>query len=117
MNNLKFLRNEYNLSLMAVEIKTGIKANTYSRYENEQRQMSYDILKLLAAFYEVSIDFLLCNSEYAIYATDKITNVKYSLNIGIYTLLKKQGCIYYCNNCRYIDKIKIPKEINIYRHL
>ena len=36
-----------------------IKQNTYSQYENEQRQLPIDVLIALAKFYNVSTDYIL----------------------------------------------------------
>ena len=36
-----------------------IKQNTYSQYENEQRQISIPLLIKLAQFYNVSVDYIL----------------------------------------------------------
>ncbi len=36
-----------------------IKQNTYSQYENEQRQLPIDVLIKLAKFYDISTDYIL----------------------------------------------------------
>ena len=40
-----------------------IKQNTYSQYENEQRQIPLETLIKLATYYEVSVDYILGLTE------------------------------------------------------
>ena len=73
MNKLKELRTERGLSIRGMEIKTGIKNNTYSRYETGERDMSTDVLRKLADFFEVSIDYLLNYDGFCLFVTHFFT--------------------------------------------
>ncbi len=55
---LKDIRIRKCLSQQAVADGIGCSANTYSRYEREEREPSIDIIVALADFFEVSIDEL-----------------------------------------------------------
>lgn len=58
MNNLKKLREEKGLS--QTELSEAIKMNkmTYNNYENGKREPNIETLKLLADYYNVSLDYL-----------------------------------------------------------
>lgn len=59
MNNLKLLRKERKLTQHEVAIQIGTTQQNYSRYENGNVQADYDTLTKLAAFFNVSVDYLL----------------------------------------------------------
>lgn len=61
--NLKALRKEKGLTQLAVQMKTGIEQALISKYESGERVPPTDTLLLLAEFYDVSIDYLLCRTE------------------------------------------------------
>ena len=98
MNKLKDLRSERNLSVRGMEIKTGIKYNTYSRYESGERDMSTDVLKKLAKFFEVTIDYLICNNTYCIYAKYEQGNFQFKIYEDYYLELKEKKYIYFDDN-------------------
>ncbi len=56
---LKELRNEHNLTQKQIAEKLHIKQNTYSQYENGDRQVPLEIVIMLSKFYGVSTDYLL----------------------------------------------------------
>ena len=56
---LKELREENNLTQLAIAEILHIKQNTYSQYENEKRQLPIDVLIKLAKFYNVRTDYIL----------------------------------------------------------
>ena len=89
MNKHKELRSERNLSVRGMEIKTGIKYNTYSRYESGERDMSTDVLRQLAKFFEVTIDYLLCNNTFCIYAKYEKGSIEFVIREEYYTEIKK----------------------------
>lgn len=62
---LKDLREDADLKQKTLAAYLHIKQNTYSQYENGQRQIPIDILIKLANYYHVSTDYLL-----------ELTNVK-----------------------------------------
>lgn len=62
---LKELREDNDLKQKDLADFLHIKQNTYSQYENEQRQLPIDVLISLAKYYNVSTDYIL-----------KLTNIK-----------------------------------------
>jgi repressor LexA len=63
MNRLKILREEKGLSQPDMAKFLNISVPGYSYYENEKRDMSTEIQKKLANFFNVSIDYLVGNSN------------------------------------------------------
>ena len=58
-NRLKFLRAKANYTQSYVCSKIHLSRSSYSNYENGLRVPPLDILKLLAEFYDTSLDYLL----------------------------------------------------------
>jgi len=56
---LKDLREDNDLKQKEIAEYLHIKQNTYSQYENGQRQLPIDILIKLAKYYNVSTDYIL----------------------------------------------------------
>ena len=56
---LKDLREESDKKQQEIADYLHIKQNTYSQYENNQRQLPIDILIKLAKYYSVSTDYIL----------------------------------------------------------
>lgn len=56
---LKELRIERNLTQQQISQILNIKQNTYSQYENGQRQLPIESLITLAKFYDVTTDYIL----------------------------------------------------------
>lgn len=56
---LRDLREDADLKQKEIADYLHIKQNTYSQYENEQRQLPIDVLIKLAKFYNVSTDYIL----------------------------------------------------------
>ncbi len=56
---IKDLREDNNLTQEEVASYLHIKQNTYSQYENEQRQLPISCLIALAKFYHTSTDYIL----------------------------------------------------------
>lgn len=56
---LRDLREDSDLKQKEIAEYLHIKQNTYSQYENGQRQLPIDILIKLAKFYKVSTDYIL----------------------------------------------------------
>ena len=56
---LKELREDNDIKQQTIADYLHIKQNTYSQYENEQRQLPISILIKLARFYNVSTDYIL----------------------------------------------------------
>ncbi len=62
-NNLKKLRNSKGLTQIAVQMATGIEQSLLSKFENGDRVPPTETLIILADFYNVSIDYILCRTE------------------------------------------------------
>lgn len=62
-NNLKLLRKKKKLTQVAVQMKLGIDQALLSKFENGERIPPTDTLLVLADFYDVSIDYILCRTE------------------------------------------------------
>ncbi|WP_407124907.1 helix-turn-helix domain-containing protein [Weissella paramesenteroides] len=62
-NRLKQIRKEQNYNQKDVSLKTGIPQNTLSNYENNKREPSLVIWRVLADFYGVGVDWLRGTSE------------------------------------------------------
>ena len=56
---IKDLREDHNLTQAEVAKYLNIKQNTYSQYENGQRQLPLSCLIALAKFYKTSADYIL----------------------------------------------------------
>ena len=56
---LKDLREDADIKQKDIANYLHIKQNTYSQYENGQRQLPIDVLITLAKFYNVSTDYIL----------------------------------------------------------
>jgi transcriptional regulator with XRE-family HTH domain len=62
-NNLKKLRKENGLTQLSLQMKTGIEQALLSKYETGDRIPPTETLVILADFYNVSIDYILCRTE------------------------------------------------------
>ena len=98
MNKLKELRDERNLTVRALGPLLDINPVSITHYENEKRDMSTEVLRKLSKFFEVSIDYLLCNSSYCIYALYKEGNFYFGIRDEYYRELKEKKYIYFDNN-------------------
>ena len=56
---LKDLREDRDIPQKDIASMLNIKQNTYSQYENGQRQIPIDALIILADFYKTSVDYIL----------------------------------------------------------
>ena len=61
---LRELRKEKRLSQAQMANLLNIKQQSYARYENDTSEPSFEMLVWLAAFFDVSCDYLLGQSEY-----------------------------------------------------
>lgn len=62
-NNLRRLRRERGLTQISLQMKTGIEQSLLSKYETGERMPPTDALLILADFYGVSIDYILCRTD------------------------------------------------------
>ena len=60
---IRDLREDHDLTQRAVAEYLHIRQNTYSQYENGQRQIPIDALIALAKFYHTSTDYILGLTE------------------------------------------------------
>ena len=61
-NNLRILRKEKKLTQIALQMHTGIEQALLSKYETGERTPPTETLVILADFYGVSIDYILCRT-------------------------------------------------------
>lgn len=62
-NNLKLLRTQRNMTQISLQMKTGIEQALLSKFERCERIPPTETLLILADFYNVSIDYILCRTE------------------------------------------------------
>lgn len=62
-DRLKKLREKYNLSQYELARRLGMSRATYSGYELGIREPDHETLKKLARFFDVSVDFLVGNTD------------------------------------------------------
>lgn len=67
---LQQLREEKKVSQSILAKELNVTRQAYSRYEHGDRELGYESLTKLSKFFDVSIDYLLGNTEY--YYPDKI---------------------------------------------
>lgn len=117
MNRLKELREERGYSVRGMELRTKINYNSICKYENETRDPGTKTLKILADFFQVTIDYLLCYSGYCLYAKYEKGNFFFKIKEDYYKELKEKKYIYFDNNDnRCIDLnslVGINSETNI----
>lgn len=63
MNRLKDLRKTKNLRQQDIADKLGISVSGYGNYELGQREPDFETLKKLSNFFEVSVDYLIGNTD------------------------------------------------------
>ncbi|MBR6633102.1 MAG: helix-turn-helix transcriptional regulator [Clostridia bacterium] len=56
---LKDLREDRDLTQKTIAEYLHVKQNTYSQYENGQRQIPLEMLIMLAKYYDTSVDYIL----------------------------------------------------------
>ena len=62
-NNLRLLRKKRGITQISLQMQTGIEQALLSKFENDKRVPPTEVLLLLADFYDVSIDYILCRTE------------------------------------------------------
>lgn len=62
-NKLRELRKSRKLTQIALQMQTGIEQALLSKFENGERTPPTETLMLLADFYNVSIDYILCRTD------------------------------------------------------
>lgn len=110
MFKLKELRLENGLKRSELSQKLGIPASTLANYENETRQAPYDVLILLANFFDVSVDFLLDR-------TDDLNNLKTEVkkNYSVLNSIEKE-LITDFRACSSIGKSRVQEYIKLIKN-
>ena len=62
-NNLRLLRKQKKLTQIALQMHTGIEQALLSKFETGERIPPTETLLILADFYNVSIDYILCRTD------------------------------------------------------
>lgn len=62
-NRLRALRKEKKLTQIALQMHTGIEQALLSKFETGERIPPTETLLILADFYDVSIDYILCRTD------------------------------------------------------
>lgn len=62
-NRLRKLRKEHKLTQVELQMRTGIEQSLLSKFENGERIPPTESLIILADFYNVSIDYILCRTD------------------------------------------------------
>jgi len=62
-NRLRELRKGRKLTQLSLQMKTGIEQALISKYETGERIPPTETLVILADFYNVSIDYILCRTD------------------------------------------------------
>lgn len=57
------MRSEFGKTQAEISQLLNVKQNTYSQYENSQRQIPLELLVALAEYYNVSVDYILGLTE------------------------------------------------------
>lgn len=108
MNRLKELREEKNLALRTMAKDINMSYSTINCYELGIRTLSIDIAKILAEYFDVTIDYLCGYKDYCLYALYELGNYRVKIDDSSYKKYKELGCIYFnSNNKRCIDINKL----------
>lgn len=108
MNRLKLLREENKLSQADIGKILNITSQAVGLYENGKRDIPTEILKKLSEYYNVSVDYLLGNSD--IRNIDEIKDVKFANYDGLDTQgLDKEDIEELQRQIDYIKKMKGKK--------
>ena len=62
-NNLLKLRKAKGITQIALQMATGIEQALISKFENGERTPPTETLMILADFYNVSMDYIMCRTE------------------------------------------------------
>lgn len=116
MNKIKFLRSELNITVRDAASLFDLSGAVISQYENEKRDLNTSIIKKLADYFRVTIDYLLCYSELGLYVNYEDSDLKIVITESDYLKYKDDGLIYYVNNKRFINlnkRLGLPSSYNL----
>lgn len=83
---LKYLREHQELSQKEICNRLGLPTSTYCRYESGETQPNLTTLKLIANFFDVTVDYLLDNQ---IFTENELVELRSFLKTGNYTVYGK----------------------------
>ena len=83
---LKYLREHQELSQREICKRLNLPTSTYCRYESGETQPNLIILKLIANFFDVTVDYLLDNQ---VFTDNELVDLKNFLENGNYTVYGK----------------------------
>ena len=83
---LKYLREHQELSQREICNRLGLPTSTYCRYESGETQPNLTTLKLIANFFDVTVDYLLDNQ---IFTENELVELQSFLKTGNYTVYGK----------------------------
>lgn len=83
---LKYLREQQELSQKELCSRLGLPTSTYCRYESGETQPTLTTLKLIANFFDVTVDYLLDNQ---IFTENELVDLQSFLENGNYTIFGK----------------------------
>lgn len=83
---LKYLREHQELSQKELCKRIGVPTSTYNRYELGETQPNLTILKLIANFFDVTVDYLIDNQ---VLSDNELVDLQSFLENGNYTIFGK----------------------------
>ena len=83
---LKYLREHQELSQKEICKRLGLPTSTYCRYESGETQPTLTTLKLIANFFDVTVDYLLDNQ---LFTDNELVDLQSFLENGNYTVFGK----------------------------
>jgi transcriptional regulator with XRE-family HTH domain len=99
---LKELRMAKHVSQQEVALQLHINRGTYAHYEINKRQPDYDTLKILADYFDVSVDFLLENTIKPKYNPDD----EFVMKIKSLSPESKEKALEYLEMLKTLEKVK-----------
>lgn len=116
MNKIKFLREELNLTTREISAIFSLSSSVISKYENEIRDLNTAVIKRLADYFHVTIDYLLCHHHLGLYVYYENSDLQLVITEKDYLKYKSEGLIYYIDNKRYINvnkKLDLPSSYDL----
>ena len=111
---IRDLREDHDLTQKEVAEYLHIKQNTYSQYENGQRQLPLDCLVALAKLYQTSTDYILGLTDKKERLAKRMTKISFK---RAFSLLFAFACVFStllftsCGECEHVwDEGKVAKE-------
>ena len=90
--NLKKVRNHYNLSIEKFSEKLGLSPRAYSSYEYDERKPTYEVYFNLRTVYDVNLNWLIANDGDMLMLPD-YEKIEDQLTLKVEEILRKNGLI------------------------